>query len=152
MKNNSQIYEYKIIVKNEKIVSVENNLGELNFKTPVTGRNPKLYFILLKKELVYIGITRQPIRNRLRIGVNPDKKTGYHGYKWLKNDANYKILIQIVDENVNLEGVEAEIIYEFRKNHGRWPKYQNEIHFHNINGEMKKLALRTYNEVMKKIQ
>jgi hypothetical protein len=47
-----------------------------------------------------------------------------------------------------VEGIEAELVYLVRSKTGRWPLFQNEIHFNNDNHEKtKEIALRIYRKV-----
>ena len=39
-----------------------------------------------------------------------------------------------IQEKNYIEAVEAEIAFLVRTKNGRWPEFQNEIHFHNIEG------------------
>ena len=86
-----------------------------------------------KGELVYVGMTMQPMATRLRQGMTADGKNGYHGYAWGKADGTYRLDIwQGMDHSKKqLEAVEAECVYLYRERTSRWPKYQTEIHFNN---------------------
>ncbi len=95
---------------------------------------PKLYVIAVKGRVVYVGVTNQPIRNRLRQGWRADGRTGYYGYPfrhhlkaaslfvWFHTKARGKGLMR------DLETVEAEVAYLVRTG-GQWPAFQTEIHF-----------------------
>lgn len=108
---------------------------------------PKLYIISHDNVPIYVGITVQPIRNRLNYGFSAVGVGGYHGYAWRKKSK--KVDMKKVDMFVwflknstaknDIETVEAEVVYEIRK-HGQWPKYQTEIHFHHSSAEHRKWA------------
>lgn len=137
---------YKIIVeKNRKIKY------PVNFEKPVTINGLlKLYVVTKNKKIVYIGITKQSIKNRLRYGENPPIKSGYHGYKWLNHKGGYDLYVYIferIKEMVEIETIEAELVYKVRKEYDQWPEFQTEIHFHKSDQKHRKIA----NEVFKQI-
>lgn len=144
-------YIYQISVKNRRIVKVISPNKKNHFEAPATGNASKLYIVADAHDILYVGITKQPIRNRLRIGQNPNESTGYHGYKWLSAEGEYSLLIYIDSQSDDLEAVEAEVVYNIRKEEHQWPKFQNEIHFHNTNEKQKKLARNIYSYVRSKI-
>ena len=144
--NSSQLFNLEIEKINKKgskiIKKFEPETGEDHFTDPTTNKKAKFYIAKYEKEIIYIGITKQSIANRLRSGLNPNTKNGYYGYKWrfLKKvdlmvwcDSGHdkpskdKLEKDVLDS----ETIEAEIAYLFRKDKGYWPKYQTEIHFHN---------------------
>src|SRR5450631_430587 len=43
---------------------------------------PKLYIASIDDKPIYVGMTKQSIRTRLRFGWNAKGKGGYHGYAW----------------------------------------------------------------------
>jgi hypothetical protein len=84
---------------------------------------------------IYVGVTRQPIRNRLRFGWSASGKGGYYGYAW-RHGLNEAILDVWCHEDapadkpaLDIETVEAEVVFLIRCS-GQWPMYQTEIHFH----------------------
>jgi hypothetical protein len=56
--------------------------GTQKFSGLAVSRKPKLYVVSAEHKPIYVGITKQPIRNRLRLGWNATGKTGYYGYAW----------------------------------------------------------------------
>jgi hypothetical protein len=46
-----------------------------------------------------------------------------------------------------VETVEAELVFLFRKQTGKWPRYQTEIHFHNATARQKEGAEGIYGEL-----
>ncbi|QIB53089.1 hypothetical protein G3M63_04300 [Pseudomonas sp. OIL-1] len=115
--------------------SIECPLGTAKFSGLATSRLPKLYVISVGEKPIYVGITKQPIRNRLRLGWTAKGEGGYYGYAW-----RHKFTAAHLDlwchtnpagENdcLDIETVEAELVYLVRKS-GQWPLFQTEIHFH----------------------
>jgi len=98
-------------------------------------RRPKLYIVARRGRPIYVGITNQPIRARLRLGWTADGTHGYYGYAfrhhlkaadlfvWFHPQVRGKAPIR------DLETVEAEVAYLVRKR-GQWPAFQTEIHFY----------------------
>lgn len=147
-----QIYWYRLDVDQGKLKNIIAPSGKKHFEKPATLKGDKIYLIIDNKQIVYVGKTKQPIRNRLRIGENPDTKTGYHGYKWLEKDGCYTLAIIIIENKYSSEAIEAEIVYNIRKHEDQWPLFQTEIHFHNVNAEQKKLAKDIYMFIMNEIK
>jgi len=56
--------------------------GTPKFSGIATSKKPKLYIVSVGEKPIYVGITRQPIRNRLRLGWNAKGQSGYYGYAW----------------------------------------------------------------------
>jgi hypothetical protein len=145
-------FKYKIKINNGRIVT------KGTFKFPVTVKNPKIYVLSKNYDVIYVGVTSQPIRSRLRMGENHYKKpkNGYSGYKWLIENGIFDISIWICDEveenesKQYIETIEAEIAYLIRKNNKQWPKYQNEIHFHESTKEQRLCADTIFKSIKKK--
>ncbi len=137
---------YRIKVKDEEIVSVLAEDGTKHFVSPVTKKGKKIYLVGKNGLIHYVGITRRPIRSRLRDGVKPNHKTGYHGYKWLKENGDHCLIIWTFEDDTHVEAVEAEIVHFFRKKYDQWPKYQTEIHFHPTDEKQRALAKRVLKE------
>jgi len=103
---------------------------------------PKIYVIHQRSKIYYVGYAGQPFAARLKYGLNPKSSKGYAGYKW-KNEDEVSIIIFTFssldlgipynDQRLFVEAVEAEVVYGIRNRTGRWPEYQNEIHFNNHN-------------------
>jgi len=131
-------------IRDKKIVKIFNpnsNKIQKTFTKPLTEKRYKLYVIKKNKKILYIGITRQSLSNRFRLGFSADGGNGYHGYKW-KDIKKVKVLVWIFDnysEN-QLENIEAELVYLVRNNTNSWPYFQNEIHFNNNFAKGKKVA------------
>ena len=133
-------FVYKIKVKDNEIVSVLANNGIRHFVAPVTKRGKKIYLVGKNGLINYVGITRQSMSSRIRYGVKPNHKTGYHGFKWLKENGDHSLIIWTFNDGVDTEAIEAEIVYFFRLQHDQWPKYQMEIHFHATTSSERSLA------------
>lgn len=114
---------------------VECGQGTPRFSGIATSGKPKLYIVSVDEKPVYVGITVQPIRNRLRLGWNADGERGYHGYAWRHHLTQANIDIWCHDDApldkpaLDIETVEAEVVFLIRSG-GQWPLYQTEIHFH----------------------
>lgn len=151
-------HTYQIAWKNgaevPKVIKSEN--GKPHFSKPTTEKStPKLYLIFEGEEPVYIGGTKQPIGNRLRLGFQANGNNGYRGYLWrhFLTEARIDIwLLKVDDEDIVamkddpsmirdnglkerqkdivMETVEAEVALLIQQRYGRWPRYQSEIHFH----------------------
>lgn len=132
--------------ENKRIISKKTCDGiESNFKAPVTKvRIPKIYILKYQGEIVYVGYASQSISTRLGQGIRATGLNGYYGYKW--KHVNALELLVFVFEHVLrgskhkddipyvafAEAVEAELVLKVRQETGRWPEFQNEIHFNNI--------------------
>jgi hypothetical protein len=105
---------------------------DAGFSRPVIlDKLPKLYVVRQDKDILYIGITSQDIRKRLRYGFTASGENGYHGYKWKHLPAVELLIWSFPDGNMDcLEAIEGELVYLIRNETGKWPKYQMEIHFH----------------------
>jgi hypothetical protein len=106
------------------------------FSGLATSRFPKLYVISVAghSHPVYVGITKQSMSNRLRLGWAANGKNGYHGYAWRRHffAATMDIWCQldaVEGDCLDIETMEAELVYLIRQA-GQWPAYQTEIHFH----------------------
>lgn len=110
-------------------------LGTAKFSGLATSRAPKLYVVSVEEEPIYVGITKQSVRNRLRLGWTANGQHGYHGYAWRHEfrEANSDVWCHEDAPSetscLDIETVEAEIVYLIRKA-GQWPAFQTEIHFH----------------------
>lgn len=147
--------DYSKIVK-----TFESKTGKENFTYPATNRRVKLYLVKYKNEIVYVGITAQPIVNRLRSGLKPNIKNGYYGYRW-KHLKHVDLMVwcdqghdkpnksKLKKDMKVFETIEGEIVYLFRKYNGKWPEYQIEIHFHNISEQEKIMAKFIYSKASK---
>lgn len=142
-------YVYKIQVmgkKDKKSISVLAEDGTNHFIAPVTTKGNKIYLVGKNGLIHYVGITKQSMSSRLWIGVNPNHKTGFHGYKWLKKNGVHILIIWTFNDDVHVEAIEAEIVHFFRVQHDQWPEYQTEIHFHPSTSEQRSLAKKILKE------
>jgi len=109
--------------------------GTLKFSGIATSKKPKLYIVSVDEKPIYVGVTKQPLRNRLRLGWSANGESGYYGYAWRHHlkEANIDVWCHenAPDKNptLDIETVEAEVVFLVRSA-GQWPLYQTEIHFH----------------------
>ena len=109
----------------------------------------KLYVVTENSKIVYVGVTILSLSTRINYGFRANGKKGYHGYKW-------KVLSKVtmfvfVFENLTIqeiENIEAELVYNVREKTGKWPDFQNEIHFNNLYDKGRSVALRIYEQLM----
>src|SRR5262249_45104738 len=86
-------------------------------------------------KLIHVGITRQPMRTRFRLGFTATGENGYHGYAWRHNFKEAVLDIwchedaPLKNSDRDMETVEAEVVFLARLA-GQWPEGQTEIHFH----------------------
>ncbi len=115
------------------IIDLLENKSINKFSHPLTGNQFKIYVLTDREDILYIGTTKDSIKNRLRNGLTVNGHNGYHGYKW-KTLSRVKLFVWCFDEfdKVKIESVEAELAYLVRKKTGKWPTCQNEIHFNNL--------------------
>lgn len=119
-----------------KITSVFDKVtGETqkSFHQRLTQPNvAKLYIIKKNGDYLYVGTTMQSLTTRIRYGLKADGKTGYHGYKW-KYKKKVELYVWCFDglKKIQIESIEAEVVFLIRKKTGHWPATQNEIHFNN---------------------
>jgi hypothetical protein len=109
--------------------------GTPKFSGIATSKKPKLYIVSVDEKPIYVGVTKQPLRNRLRLGWNANGESGYYGYAWRHQlkEANIDIWCHedAPEENpiLDIETIEAEVVFLIRSA-GQWPLHQTEIHFH----------------------
>lgn len=148
MKEIKNYTSLELEIRDKKIVKIFNlNSNELQetFTKPLTEKRYKLYVIKKSKEFLYIGITRQSLSSRFRLGLNANGKRGYHGYKW-KGMEKIKLFVWVFDnyDEKQLESIEAELVLLVRNTTKRWPLFQNEIHFNNNFTNSKKVATQIF--------
>ena len=125
---------YRMTFDSEKFV-VECPKGTAKFSGLSTTKLPKLYVVSINEKPIYVGVTKQPIRNRLRFGWKAVGETGYYGYRWRHSFTKACLDVWChadCDEHRSsreIETVEAEVAYLIRRA-GQWPLFQTEIHFH----------------------
>ena len=160
MVNLKEYHHYRLILSNRKIVSLEhkakNNLFSetKTFLKPVTSKRlRKIYIVKNRSKIIYIGIASQSIANRLRYGFSAKGKGGYYGYRWKDLADKIDLLIWCFpgQSMQYVESIEAEIVFALRRDTGKWPAFQTEIHFHNVTDEEKELAASIYSEASKAI-
>lgn len=106
---------------------------EKKFSGSCTKKVPKLYVVLAEGQVLYVGVTRQSMRSRFRYGFKADGRNGYHGYAWRHKHAKANLYVWAAAADLSLldvETIEAEVVFLFRQSTGSWPACQTEIHFH----------------------
>ena len=96
---------------------------------------PKLYVVAAEGQIVYVGITCQSLSSRLWNGFNAKGESGYHGYAWRHKHTRASLYVWAGQEDagsslLDVETVEAEVVFLVRQRTGMWPACQTEIHFH----------------------
>lgn len=120
---------------NSASFAVRCHKGSTKFSGIAASKKPKLYIVSIDEIPIYVGVTKQPIRNRLRLGWNANGETGYYGYMWRHHFKEAHIDIwcheDAPDHNsiLDIETIEAEVVFIIRSL-GQWPMHQTEIHFH----------------------
>jgi len=130
--------------------------------TILNGKEYKIYIVSLEGVIVYVGKTKQTIGDKFRQSIltyqnvqkGKKKVSGYSGYKWVREYLDKGVVLDLSvfllpgKTNEETEAIEAEVVYLVREKTGRWPEYQNEIHFRN-NEEAKRVAEGIYNSMHK---
>jgi hypothetical protein len=125
--------------------TVSCSKGTAKFSGLATSRLPKLYIVSVDGQLIYVGITRQSMRTRFRMGFNAKGENGYHGYAWRHKFTEAALDIWCHDDaptehpERDIETVEAEVVFLARLA-GQWPAGQTEIHFHPSNEKHREIA------------
>jgi hypothetical protein len=109
--------------------------GTSKFSGLATSLKPKLYVVSSDHKPIYVGMTKRPIRDRLRVGWKANGETGYYGYAWRHHFPN--VLLDVwahvdppeTNSCLDIETIEAEVVWLIRAS-GQWPRHQTEIHFH----------------------
>ena len=91
--------------------------GATKFSGRAASRLPKLYVVTAGALPIYVGITRQSMRARLRYGWSASGQGGYHGYPFRDHhteatlDVWYQVDPPVKSERpeVDIETVEAEL-------------------------------------------
>ena len=137
-------------------VQVASGAGERRFVGRAAARIPKLYVVSSRWRPIYVGITRQPMRSRLRLGWTADGSSGYYGYEWRHALHAAALDIWYHPEPARrtalheLETIEAEIVFLIRSRFRQWPCYQTEIHFHASKPSHRRAAVRVLNHLAKR--
>jgi hypothetical protein len=135
---------YRLSFDAESFV-VECQKGTPRFSGIATSTKPKLYIASVDEMPFYVGVTKQSIRNRLRLGWSANGEGGYHGYAWRRHLKRADIDVwcheDAPEENpaLDIETVEAEIVFLIRSA-GQWPQHQTEIHFHHSTQQHRDIA------------
>lgn len=108
--------------------------GSNKFSGIAMSKLPKLYIVSIGGRPIYVGTTKQFMKDRLRVGWAATGKNGYYGYAWRRENTTADLDVwchmDAVGRNeVDIETVEAEVVFLIRQS-GQWPAYQTEIHFH----------------------
>jgi len=120
--------------KNNRCI-VRCSQGKPHFSGLSTQNVAKIYIVSRKKRPIYVGVTVQPMGERLRGGFTATGQNGYHGYAWRRmfKDAVLDVFCPSTDTgsitSMDAETIEAEIVFLIRQS-GQWPACQTEIHFH----------------------
>lgn len=128
-------YNFDLNLSNCAIISITNTTTNRlisKFEYPLTSDDYKIYIVTNNKQILYIGTTKDSIRNRIRSGLKGSGENGYHGYKW-RNLESVSISVWNF-KNYNkkqIESIEAELAFIVRCKTKKWPIFQNEIHFNN---------------------
>jgi hypothetical protein len=130
---------YRIaVVRNgsKESFQIADTNGKSKFAFPATSRIPKIYVVTAKRKRlpIYVGITKQSMSTRLRLGCATGE-AGYYGYAWRHHYDEVALDLWCQTEpaeEVSLkdaEIIEAELVFLIRQE-GQWPEHQTEIHFH----------------------
>ena len=109
--------------------------GARTFSGRACSLKPKLYVVTAAGSPVYVGVTRQRLNSRLRLGWSANGQNGYYGYRWRRELTEAVLHVWYHDDAptdspcLDVETVEAEVVYLIRRS-GQWPQFQTEIHFH----------------------
>lgn len=167
----------KFEIEKYSLSSKSTKGGEVSFSlTAIDTNNSKaikyqsrlIYIVKNDEEFLYVGEAKAELKTRLQRGFGSyryfkkkDKaRNGYKGYKWIElvdtKDKNFKRQLDLYailfssqyDNNrAAIEAIEGDLVFEIKKRSGKWPLYQNEIHFNNEN----KLAHETALEILRMI-
>jgi len=106
---------------------------------------PKLYILKEDNDYLYVGTTSQSLTSRMRYGLTVHGKSGYHGYKWKAKEKVTLFVWRFIElSKLEIENIEAELVFLIRQKTGKWPLHQNEIHFNNNFSDAKILADELY--------
>ena len=143
--------KYKLSFDAKKFV-VACAKGTHKFSGLATRKRPKLYVVSSAGKLIYVGITRQSVRTRFRMGFGATGENGYHGYAWRHNLTEAALDIWCHEDappknsDRDMETVEAEVVFLARLS-GQWQEGQTEIHFHPSSAEHREIAKKIWESV-----
>ena len=136
---------YTIRLKQQRVM-VESGKGR--FASSASKPGFKIYVVSNDSGILYVGHTKQRIRQRLNGGLHRPKRSGYHGYKWRSNRGPLTLDVWTSFPHSTtkrqLETVEAEVVYLVRRLDDQWPENQTEIHFHRSTGKLRRIAEKIY--------
>jgi hypothetical protein len=72
---------YKLSFDTKTFV-VTCNRGTTKFSGLATTKLPKLYIVSVQAKPIYVGVTRQSMGSRFRLGFSAKGESGYYGYAW----------------------------------------------------------------------
>lgn len=138
----------------DKTFTVTCAKGTNKFSRLSCSQVPKLYIVSVDARPVYVGVTKQPMRTRLRIGFAAVGRGGYHGYAWRRQyrEGTIHVWVQVDSLSntiLDMETIEAEVVFLARRS-GQWPECQTEIHFHQSGPKHRKLAESIWKAVTKR--
>lgn len=87
----------------------------VKFHGMANTKPPKLYIVVANGELIYVGVTRRPMRERFNSGWNATGKHGYHGYAWRHTHTEADLYVwcqhdSSPDSSLDLETVEPRLL------------------------------------------
>lgn len=109
----------------------------------------KIYVLRNGNKFLYVGEANTDIKTRIGRGFtsfryyNKTKKArgGYKGYKWIAEKFKRHSRLTVItfmhdlsEQRPFIEAIEGELVLLIRTESGKWPEYQNEIHFSNQKG------------------
>ncbi|MCR9099841.1 MAG: hypothetical protein NXI25_07805 [bacterium] len=120
----------------------------------LTSPTRLVYVVRITDEFLYVGEAIGALKKRLQNGFNAyryyqrEKKgrRGYKGYKWIElfeTEPHRPFTVDAFifsgeyspdEKRADIEAIEGELVYLIRNQTGKWPIYQNEIHFNNKEG------------------
>jgi hypothetical protein len=117
----------------------------VKFSGSANTKLPKLYIVAAAAEVIYVGVTKRKMRERLYSGWNAKGKNGYYGYAFRHAHTEADLYVWCHEDapgasTLDLETVEAEVVFLIRSS-GQWPSGQTEIHFHPSGKEHRELAV-----------
>lgn len=144
-------FHYKLRVQDiEYQLKDPQNLKSVTFTKPLTEKCSKLYIIKRNQKFCYVGFASTPMAGRFYSGFQRAKpgnaRGGYSGYRWAKANGLYDIFVYVFQskDRSSVEAIEAEVVYQIRKNTDNWPTHQTEIHFRKPTQEEKRIAKSIY--------
>src|SRR5262245_12399632 len=93
--------------------------GTPRFSGGATSGKPKLYVVSVKNIPIYVGITKQSMSTRLRLGRTAEGAHGYHGYAWRHHHESAVLDVWCHEDStdrdcLDVETVEAEVVFLIR--------------------------------------